>query len=78
MSNVNESKCAGDQAVQHELHHIRAYWCWFVLLGILLVVCGTLAVVYPVLTSAAVIVVLPIILLVAGIATIIAPSGPAN
>jgi uncharacterized membrane protein HdeD (DUF308 family) len=55
----------------HELEHLRSNWCWFMLLGILLVVCGTAAVVCPVLSSVAAISVLAIILMVAGIATII-------
>jgi len=55
----------------HELRHLRSSWWWFLLLGILLVVCGTIAVVFPAVTSVAAIQVLAVVLLVAGVATIV-------
>ncbi len=67
--NVVEAAC--ERHVGHELHHLRSSWCWFMALGILLVVCGTAAVVYPVLSSVAAISVLAAVLMIAGIATII-------
>lgn len=60
--------------VRHELSHMRANWWWFALLGILLVVCGTAAIIFPaitVLTTVAVTTILSILLMVSGVATII-------
>ncbi len=59
------------QIVRHELHHVRSHWCWFLLLGALLLVCGTLAVVFPIITSVFAISLLSIVLLVAGVATLV-------
>ncbi len=57
--------------VKHELHHVRQYWCWFFSLGVLLLICGVLAIVFPAASSVAAVSVLSIVLLVAGAATII-------
>jgi len=62
---------AAQLRAQHELQHLQASWCWFMALGILLVVCGTLAVIFPVIGSVAVVLVLSVALMVAGVATII-------
>jgi uncharacterized membrane protein HdeD (DUF308 family) len=57
--------------VRHELEHLRAEWWWFLILGILLVLAGTVALVYPFVASLAAVVVLGMSLLVSGVATII-------
>ena len=57
--------------IRHELHHVRGHWWWFFSLGVLLLVCGILSIVFPAVSSWAAISVLSIVLLVAGIATII-------
>jgi uncharacterized membrane protein HdeD (DUF308 family) len=60
--------------LERELGHLKSTWWCFFLLGILLVLCGTAALVFPaltVLTSFAVVVILGIALLVGGVATII-------
>jgi uncharacterized membrane protein HdeD (DUF308 family) len=57
--------------VKHELHHVRKHWWWFLSLGILLLVCGILSIVFPAISSWAAITVLSIVLMVAGVATII-------
>jgi uncharacterized membrane protein HdeD (DUF308 family) len=57
--------------VKHELHHVRQFWCWFFSLGVLLLVCGILAIVFPAAGSVAAVGVLSVVLLVAGAATII-------
>ena len=62
-------------ALQAELGHLRASWCWLLSLGILLAVCGTAAVVFPALTvgvTVASMVILGIALIIAGVATIVA------
>lgn len=62
---------AGQALLRSEFRHLKSSWCWFLSLGILLVVCGTLAVVFPILSSVAVMVVLGVSLTVSGIATIV-------
>jgi uncharacterized membrane protein HdeD (DUF308 family) len=62
---------AAECVVGHELGHLRKHWWWLALLGALLVVCGTVAIVFPVFASVAVVAVLAAILMVAGVATII-------
>ena len=60
--------------VGHELAHLRGHWWWFAILGVLLVVCGTAAIVFPHLTliaSAAVVILLGLALLVGGVATVV-------
>ena len=57
--------------VRHELHHLRLHWWWFLALGILLAVCGMIAVIVPPLATAVAIDVLAIVFLIAGVATIV-------
>jgi uncharacterized membrane protein HdeD (DUF308 family) len=59
---------------KHELIHLRANWWWLTLLGALLVICGTAAIVFPhltVLTTLTVAALLGVLLMVAGVATIV-------
>jgi uncharacterized membrane protein HdeD (DUF308 family) len=65
-------KCCtvSDQLVQ-EFQHVRSCWICFLLLGILLVACGSVAIVIPPLFTAIAVKVLGIILMVAGVVTII-------
>jgi uncharacterized membrane protein HdeD (DUF308 family) len=75
MSN-ERSMCAmacGGQ-LREEFRHLRRDWLWLFLFGVLLTVCGTAAVISPILTaitSVAVVVVLGMALMIAGIATIV-------
>jgi uncharacterized membrane protein HdeD (DUF308 family) len=62
---------AAQRLVTHELQHLRSSWCWFLLLGILLVVCGTMAMLFPVFGTVVAIAALSVILMVAGVATIV-------
>lgn len=60
--------------LRHELEHMSSHWWWFALLGALLVICGTLAIVFPpvmVATTISVPVVLGVLLMVGGVASII-------
>jgi uncharacterized membrane protein HdeD (DUF308 family) len=62
-------------SLRQEFRHLRASWWWLLLLGILLVVCGTAALVFPTLTittTFAAVVILGVALMVAGVATIVA------
>jgi uncharacterized membrane protein HdeD (DUF308 family) len=71
-----EVRCmSGCEQLKREFQHLRSQWLWLFLFGILLTVCGTAAVVFPqitVLGSLTAVVVLGIVLMVAGISTIIA------
>ena len=73
MSNETQivSPATVEQVVKHELQHVRSQWCWFLFLGILLLVCGVMALTFPFVAATAAISVLSIVLLVAGVATII-------
>ena len=56
---------------EQELAHMKQSWWCFLLLGLALIVCGALAVVFPFLTSVGVTVLLGAVLIVGGVATII-------
>jgi uncharacterized membrane protein HdeD (DUF308 family) len=58
--------------LERELGHLRSSWCWFLALGVFLVACGTVAVMFPILANVAVMVILGIALMASGIATIVA------
>lgn len=55
----------------HELHHLRKLWWSLFLLGIALIICGFIAVTFPIFSTIGVVITLGIVLLVAGIATIV-------
>lgn len=60
--------------VRHELQHMQSSWIWFLLLGILLVVGGTAAIIVPLVTIAAslvAVIVLGLVLMIAGAGIII-------
>ena len=56
---------------RHELEHLRHSAQWFLLLGALLVACGLVAIIFPVITSLAALGVLSVILLITGVITIV-------
>ena len=64
--------------LRHEFHHLRPNWGWFLALGLLLVVCGTLAIAGPLFATAIAIEFLAAVLLVAGVATIVTAFRPAG
>lgn len=71
---MNPSNPSAVGQLKHELEHMSGHWCWFMLLGALLAVCGTAAIVLPPVleyTSIIVPVVLGVLLMVGGVATII-------
>ena len=55
----------------HELHHLRKSWWSLFSLGIALIICGLIAVAFPIFSTLGVVIALGIILLFAGIATIV-------
>jgi uncharacterized membrane protein HdeD (DUF308 family) len=62
---------AVESCIRHELHHVRSHWWWFLALGILLLVSGTLGLVFPLVASVVAIQFLSILLLVVGVATLV-------
>jgi len=54
-----------------EFKHLRRHWIWMLLLGILLVISGTVCIVFPMMASFAATIVLGICLMVAGVATVV-------
>jgi uncharacterized membrane protein HdeD (DUF308 family) len=75
-SNVTPADSAGSsqvaRAFEHELRHLRGEWWWFLMLGILLIISGTVALAYPALSSVAVVIVLGMSLVISGVAMIVA------
>ena len=59
------------EAIRHELASMRNEWYWFLLLGILLIIGGTIAISYSALASAVAVTLFGILLVVAGGAQIV-------
>ncbi len=59
------------QAIRHELEHLRDQWWWFLVLGIVLILCGAVALAYPFFASVAAVMVFGVSLLLSGVATIV-------
>jgi uncharacterized membrane protein HdeD (DUF308 family) len=57
------------RVVRHELEAIRARWVWFVALGIVMVVLGTIALLTPWVATGAAVLTFGVLLMAAGIAT---------
>ncbi len=60
------------EIVKHELDTLRKEWWWFLLLGVLLIVSGTIAIAYAFLASVAVVTLFGFLLIMGGIAQIVA------
>ena len=71
MSSEMEKPVGPTVEVRHELGHLRSSWCWFMSLGVLLVVCGIVAVFFPVIASAVAVSVLGVLLIIGGVASIV-------
>ena len=69
--NENLSCCGVEEQLVQEFKHVKTCWCCFLMLGILLVACGTVAIVIPPLFTVLTTLVLGILLMVAGLGTII-------
>jgi uncharacterized membrane protein HdeD (DUF308 family) len=65
-------KAAARERLIQEFQRLQSDWWWFLLFGILLMVCGVVAFTFPILASAIAVVALGIVLMVAGLATIVA------
>jgi uncharacterized membrane protein HdeD (DUF308 family) len=78
MSTGTETGAAGHpslrEVLRHELEHLRSHWLWILLLGVLLVVAGTAAIVVPSLTvgtTFAVTIFLGVLFMVGGVANVV-------
>ncbi len=74
MNNEAGKGLAGPELMEQEFAHLRGEWWWLFLFGVLLSICGAAAVIFPaltVLTTLVAVVVLGVLLIVAGTATII-------
>ncbi len=69
--NQKSGCCAVENQLAQEFKHVRSCWCCFLMLGVLLVLCGAAAIVVPPLFTLITAIVLGIALMVAGIVTII-------
>ncbi len=70
-NDVTKAETAVEEIREHELTRLSEHWWYFLLVGILLVLGGTAAIVYPWLTSIGVVIFLGAVLIVSGLATII-------
>jgi uncharacterized membrane protein HdeD (DUF308 family) len=62
------------QVIKHELEHLSEHWLWVLLLGVLLVVAGTAAIIVPaatVGTTFAITIFFGVLLMISGVATIV-------
>ena len=67
-----KSVCCGvENQLAQEFQHVRPCWCCFLMLGILLVACGAVAIVIPPFFTVITAIVLGIVLMVAGLVTIV-------
>lgn len=70
--NTETCKCvAGRELMEQEFSHLRSEWLWLLLYGILLVLCGIVAIIFPAISTVAAMLILSIVLMVAGVATMI-------
>jgi uncharacterized membrane protein HdeD (DUF308 family) len=69
MSTGNSNDSA--KQFKHELIEFKKHWWWFLVLGILLVICGIVAVSYPFVSSVSVVIVIAATLIVGGVAMVI-------
>ena len=69
---VREISIPSSQPDPHELAALRKEWWWFLLLGLLLIVSGTIAISYAFLASVAVITLFGFLLVLGGIAQLVA------
>lgn len=72
--NEKSACCEIEKQLYQEFRHVKSCWCCFFMLGVLLVLCGTAAIVVPPFTVAFSLItamVLGVLLMVAGIVTIV-------
>ncbi len=74
MANESNVGAVCGASVEQEFRHLRSHWFWLLLFGLLLVVCGTAAIIFPtvtVVTTFAATMALGVILMIAGVATLV-------
>jgi uncharacterized membrane protein HdeD (DUF308 family) len=68
---VGPGAAVAGELLHREFRHLKSNWWCFLTLGIFLMTCGTLAVMFPIVSNAAVMLVLGLFLTAAGVATIV-------
>jgi uncharacterized membrane protein HdeD (DUF308 family) len=72
---TSEVRCgSGCEQLKREFQHLRSQWFWLFLFGLLLAVCGTAAIVFPLATAATsmvAVIALAVALMAGGMATIV-------
>ncbi len=66
------------QKMKHELAHLKEHWWWFLVLGGFLLLCGIVAIAYPIAATASVVLVLGTVLLIAGLAMVVSSFWTGN
>ncbi|MEN6458845.1 MAG: HdeD family acid-resistance protein [Thermoguttaceae bacterium] len=69
--NIEARSCEDRKRFVDEFQHLKAEWCWLFLFGALLVLCGMAAILFPIVTTAISIKILGIVLMVAGVSTVL-------
>lgn len=69
---------AVEREIAHELDSMKKNWWWYLILGILLVLCGIVAISYPFASTVSVVMVLGAALLIGGVAMIISAFWTGN
>lgn len=67
-----------ERQVAHELDQMKHNWWWYLILGILLMICGIVSISYPFASSVSVVIVLGAALLIGGVAMIISAFWTGN
>ncbi len=62
----------------HELEKLKHSWWWFLILGLLLALCGTVAIIYPFASSVSVVIVLGAMMMIGGLATVVSSFWTGN
>ncbi len=61
-----------ESILKHELHSLRKNWWCLLVMGIVLILCGTTAISFPFLSTVGIALMLGVLLLIAGVSTIVA------
>jgi len=67
----DKSTCPATDQLRKEFEHLTSSWWCFLLMGIFLMVCGTVALAFPIVTNVAAMMVLGVVLMVSGVVTIV-------
>lgn len=69
---MNSNISTNGQQLAHELSRFQKHWWLFTLLGVLLMICGFVAISYPLVSSVSVVIVIAVTLVISGVAMVVA------